>query len=276
MSRWMNEDCDAIVRCLAQLYAMQEAKREVALLAQAQADMEQIDFDNLYGGTYTYGLNLRAPVGLYVALGNDVEKLETEFLERLVPLLRGYPNQHLGRVVITTEIKHDDKWRANAMAWLEQSRNESTKNQGEAGYDYFVCHASEDKDSLVRPLAEGLRNRGIRVWYDEFALKIGSSLRQDIDRGLTKSRYGIVVLSPSFFAKNWTQYELNGLTTKQMMGQKVILPIWHNIEREGIVAASPSLADTLAYVSSKLTIDEMVEAFVQFLVVDSNPKPSVK
>jgi len=266
----MPDDTEAIVRSLAQLYAMQGAKREVAILAHSQADMEESDYDNWNGGTYTYGLNIRAPVALYAALGSEVETLEKEFLERLTPLLRGYQNQHLGAVIITAEIKHDDGWRGNAMNWLDQSDSPATGSQPEAKYDYFISHASEDKADLVRPLAEGLSKRGVRVWYDEFALTVGDSLRQSIDRGLASSRYGIVVLSPDFFEKGWPQYELDGLTTKQMMGQKVILPIWHNIDRDGIAAVSPSLADMLAYASPKLTPIEIVEAFVQFLEHDAN------
>ncbi|MBL7152784.1 MAG: toll/interleukin-1 receptor domain-containing protein [Phycisphaerae bacterium] len=34
-------------------------------------------------------------------------------------------------------------------------------------YDVFVCHASEDKDS-VEPFAEALRDKGLSVWYDRF------------------------------------------------------------------------------------------------------------
>ena len=63
-------------------------------------------------------------------------------------------------------------------------------------YDVFICHASEDKDDFVRPLAEALRSHRLEVWYDEFALDVGDSLREAIDRGLATSRYGIVVLSP--------------------------------------------------------------------------------
>jgi hypothetical protein len=73
---------------------------------------------------------------------------------------------------------------------------------GEA-YDVFISHASEDKDSVVRDLADALTAQGLRVWYDEFTLRIGDSLRQKIDRGLAASRVGLVVLSPSFISKGW-------------------------------------------------------------------------
>ena len=70
-------------------------------------------------------------------------------------------------------------------------------------YDAFICHASKDKDDFVHPLAEKLKARGLKVWYDEYSLKIGDSLRQSIDKGLANSRYGIAILSPTFFKKNW-------------------------------------------------------------------------
>ena len=65
-------------------------------------------------------------------------------------------------------------------------------------YDVFISHASEDKEDVVRPLAKSLKEKGISVWYDEFELKIGDSLRRKIDQGLSKSRFGIVVISRAF------------------------------------------------------------------------------
>ena len=65
-------------------------------------------------------------------------------------------------------------------------------------YDFFICHASEDKDGFVRRLAELLEAKGASVWYDEFTLNVGDSLRREIDRGLAGSRFGVVVLSESF------------------------------------------------------------------------------
>lgn len=114
-------------------------------------------------------------------------------------------------------------------------------------YDCFISHASEDKEGFVRKLAESLKNKGVNVWYDEYELTIGDSLRESIDKGLKESVCGLVVLSKNFFEKNWTDYELNGLVARQNSnGQKIILPIWHNISREDVIEYSPSLADLLA------------------------------
>jgi len=115
-----------------------------------------------------------------------------------------------------------------------------------SGYDVFISHASEDKESLVRPLAKQLEEHGHDVWFDETTLKVGDSLRQKIDEGLANSRYGIVVLSEAFFSKNWPQYELNGLVAKEISGNKVILPIWHKVSKDEVLSYSPTLADKVA------------------------------
>ena len=117
-------------------------------------------------------------------------------------------------------------------------------------YDVFICHASENKD-FVEPLAKALMEKGLRVWYAPFELKIGDSLRQEIDRGLANSRYGIVVLSEAFFTKNWPQSELDALASRQNAeGRKVILPIWYEIEANLVRKHSPLLDSLLAAHSS--------------------------
>ncbi len=114
-------------------------------------------------------------------------------------------------------------------------------------YDVFISHASEDKIDFVGPLAKTLRQRRVEVWFDEFSLKPGMSLRRSIDMGLAKSRFGIVVLSPSFFNKSWPEWELNGLVQRHLAGsQNILLPIWHGVTRDAVAAYSPSLADIVA------------------------------
>jgi hypothetical protein len=92
---------------------------------------------------------------------------------------------------------------------------------------------------------------GLLVWYDEFALKVGDSLRRSIDRGLGRSRFGIVVLSHAFFEKEWPQRELDGLVAREVDGRKVILPVWHEVTLEEVRRYSPTLADRVAAKSSE-------------------------
>lgn len=132
-------------------------------------------------------------------------------------------------------------------------------------HDVFISHASEDKDEVVRPLAEALRAGGLTVWYDEFVLKMGDSLRREIDRGLSTSRFGIVVLSPSFLKKGWTNYELDGIVSKSVNGDQVILPIWHSITKKEVLDFSPSLADKVARNTSTYTVEEIADEIIDLV-----------
>ena len=140
-------------------------------------------------------------------------------------------------------------------------------------FDVFISHASEDKESFVRPLAERLRSEHVEVWYDEFSLELGDSLQSSIDHGLARSRFGIVVLSPSFFAKRWPKREFAGLVAREMIGgHKVILPIWHGVGREEVCSYSPPLADLVA-ISSDQGLEEVVARI--FAVVRPQGSPLV-
>lgn len=132
-------------------------------------------------------------------------------------------------------------------------------------FDVFISHASEDKDDFVRPLAEELSGRDIRVWYDESTLKVGDSLRRKIDQGLARSRYGVVVLSGAFFVKNWPQYELDGMVAREMDGHKVILPIWHKVSKSEVIRFSPTLADKVAINSSLSSIEEIADQLMEVI-----------
>lgn len=138
-------------------------------------------------------------------------------------------------------------------------------------HDVFICHASEDKEPFVRPLAEALRAQHIEVWYDEFALKLGDSIRQSIDRGLLQSRFGVVVFSKAFFDKKWPQYELDGLVEREMKGgHRVLLPIWHGVTHDEVMKFIPSLAGRKAALSSA-GIEQAVEQILEIVRPQGSP-----
>ena len=110
----------------------------------------------------------------------------------------------------------------------------------------------------MRPLAAALQEKGLRVWFAEFTLTVSDSLRRSIDYGLAHSRYGVVVISPDFLKKEWPQKELDGLAAREIDGRKVILPVWHNVDREIVLQCSPLLADRVASLTTK-GIDGVVE-----------------
>jgi len=124
--------------------------------------------------------------------------------------------------------------------------------------DLFLSHASEDTATVARPLYAKLVERGLTVWFDDAELQIGDSLSRKIDDGLSRCRFGVVVLSRSFFAKEWPQRELAGLASREAAGEALILPVWHEVERADVIRWSPVLADKLA-VPTSAGLDRVAE-----------------
>ena len=161
--------------------------------------------------------------------------------------------------------------RREELAALVANAAETTSMADQREFDVFISHATEDKKEVVRPLAHSLRERGLTVWYDEFELRIGDSLRRKIDSGIARSRFGLVVLSKPFFNKGWAQYELDGLVTMAVGERQVLLPIWHEISKDEVVSHSPSLADKLALRTADYGIDEIADEIAT--VINTGPQP---
>jgi len=141
-------------------------------------------------------------------------------------------------------------------------------------WDVFISHATEDTLLVARPLADALRASGLQVWLDELELTLGDSLRKKIDEGLAKSRYGIVILSHSFFAKEWPQSELDGLVSREMPGHKVVLPVWSGVSRADVERYSPLLAGRLA-TSFENGLDKTVDAVIRAMSASAGEQSTI-
>jgi hypothetical protein len=121
----------------------------------------------------------------------------------------------------------------------------------------FISHDSRDKP-FVRTLAEKLSLMRCPVWYDEYSLKVGDSLRESIDKGLKETTKCIVVLSPNFINNpGWTKAEFNAAMNKHISsGGSVILPIWHSVTRAEVEEYSSLIVDTVA-LKSDIDVDEL-------------------
>lgn len=168
----------------------------------------------------------------------EVHRAVTQQIQRAVSAIKASVRRDL-------EIKRDE-------IMLDEAKGRRTYGAALGKrWDVFICHASEDKATFVRELATSLAETGLDVWYDEFSLKVGDSLREAIDHGLANSQYGVVVLSKHFFEKNWPQRELDGLFSKEIAGIKVVLPVWHDVTFDEVSASSPMLAGLMAAKSNE-------------------------
>jgi hypothetical protein len=136
--------------------------------------------------------------------------------------------------------------------------------------DVFLSHATEDKEDIARPLRDALVERSVTVWFDELQMKVGQSIRQEIEAGIAGCRFGVVIVSPHFFAKQWTQAELDALFGKRMdQGQNLVLPIWHHVSKDEVSQHSPLLAGVFALNTAVSTVDEIADSLVEVVRGDS-------
>ena len=136
-------------------------------------------------------------------------------------------------------------------------------------YDVFISHASEDKADFVNPLVEKLQDAGISVWYDALELQWGKSLREQIDNGIKRSKFAMLVLSQNFFKKQWPKRELDGILAKETITGNAPLPIWYNLTQEEVYEFSPTLSGIFSISTKDHSIDDICKAFQLLLQKES-------
>jgi hypothetical protein len=124
-------------------------------------------------------------------------------------------------------------------------------------FDLFLSHASEDKEQLARPLCSKLRELGYVVWLDESQIEAGDQLVQSLDSGIHTSRCGLIVLSQAFMRKKWTRYEVDQLLEASRNSGKKLFFLWHGVSEDEVRAWSPELADRVAFITERYSLDEL-------------------
>lgn len=114
-------------------------------------------------------------------------------------------------------------------------------------FDVFISHANKDKEDLIEELYQSLNKLGIKIFYDKESLEWGDNWKDRILNGTKKAEFAIIVISENFFDREWTERELNEFLNRQNRnGQKLILPILHNITVSQLQEKYPSIADIQA------------------------------
>jgi uncharacterized protein YjbI with pentapeptide repeats len=126
---------------------------------------------------------------------------------------------------------------------------------GEGRWDFFISHATSDKELVARPLANALRRLEQIVWYDELMIDPGDNLSDIIQFGAEASLFGVLIISPEFFGRRWTEAEINALQRKRLF------LVLHGIDAEELGILRPDLADCF-YLSTRLGIDHIAERLV--------------
>jgi hypothetical protein len=133
----------------------------------------------------------------------------------------------------------------------------------------FISHDSRDKDTLVRALVVEIAKHMCPVWYDEYSLKVGDSLRGSIEKGLKETKKCVVILSPNFLSNSgWGKAELDSIYTREIIERgNVMLPVWHNVDAKQVYEYSPRLADKVG-LNSSLGVEELARRLVRAIRQD--------
>jgi hypothetical protein len=90
---------------------------------------------------------------------------------------------------------------------------------------------------------------------------------------MARSRFGVVIVSESFLEKRWPKQELNGLMALEENGQKVILPVWHNVTKSRVAQSSPILADRIG-AETKKGIQAVAAEIIDIVLYRASNSPS--
>jgi hypothetical protein len=106
--------------------------------------------------------------------------------------------------------------------------------------DVFLCHAWDDRQGAAKDLHDQLEARGVSVWFSEKDVVLGTSLLREIDKGLAKSRVGIVLVTPALLRR----VQAEGIAEKELsvlLARDLLVPIVHNTTYEALREVSPML-----------------------------------
>lgn len=121
-------------------------------------------------------------------------------------------------------------------------------------FDVFISHASEDKEDFVEPLYKILAEYGISIFYDKDSIDWGDSIPTKIDKGILHSKICLLIISPNFIRKKWTQREKDAFIA---LDDKKILPIWHKVSKDEVQKFSPTIAALKALNTVDYTLEEI-------------------
>jgi len=116
-----------------------------------------------------------------------------------------------------------------------------------SGYDLFVSHTTQEKESIVFPVMEELDKLGISYFIDSHQIIWGRSLQESLSTGLKKSTFFLAFISPNYLSRKWPMLELHTALIHQLsQGSEFILPvlIGTNQQRKRIIDKIPLLMDT--------------------------------
>ncbi|MCI6435893.1 MAG: toll/interleukin-1 receptor domain-containing protein [Clostridiales bacterium] len=149
----------------------------------------------------------------------------------------------------------------------EQYYMESGRRPRGKEYDVFISHANKDKSEYVDSLYDTINKLGVNIFYDKKSLSWGDEWKKVLLNGTEKSEFSIIVISQNFFGREWTERELEEFLKRQnASGQKIVLPLIHNISIEELKEKYPKLGEIQAISTNDYSQEEVALLFAGELI----------
>lgn len=201
---------------------------------------------------------------------NDVQIFYENYLkdhalrDRIHTLL--FQRKYNELVSCLTSISNDKKF-IDKMNGIQEVTVPKYQAKGIPEYDVFISHANRDKEDFVEELYQSINNLGINIFYDKDVIDWGDNWKNVILDGTKRAEFAVIVISENFFDREWTERELSEFLNRQNRnGQKLILPILHNITIAQLQERYPSVADIQAIDSKKYTCDQIAIMFARQMI----------
>jgi len=132
--------------------------------------------------------------------------------------------------------------------------------------DIFLCHAWDDRGGAAKDLHDQLEARGVSVWFSEKDVVLGTSLLREIDRGLAKSRIGIVLVTPALLSR----LRGEGIADKELsvlLARDLLIPIVHGTTYDDLRNVSPMLASRSGLSTAENTMDNVAAKLAELIAL---------
>lgn len=148
---------------------------------------------------------------------------------------------------------------------LDSVREHVTADPIDRPHDIFLSHATADLP-LARALHDELQALGAEVWMDDFSIKLGQNIVRGIDRGISLSRVGIVLVTPAVIAgRYWVEKEFSAL----LNSKETVIPVLHEVSWSELAAYSPLLHLNKGLSTANRTLQEIAILIAGTLVDDA-------
>lgn len=130
---------------------------------------------------------------------------------------------------------------AEEVAALDRYRSKvETVGPRAESYDLFLCHAWDDRRETATELHNLLEAEDVSVWFSEKDIVLGQPFMREIDKGLAKTRIGLVLITPAFLRR----IESGGVSEKELselLSRDLLIPVAHGVTYDEIRSVSPLL-----------------------------------